>query len=535
MRRPLLPALLLLGSLTACGSTVATSGSGAVAFPQGEAGLGPGAGADAGAVEGVAPGAVGGSASDGSTAVGPGSSFATGGGAPGVAGAPGAPGAGPAGGSAPDPATGAVTGANGPGVTSKSIAIGLPFTSNGRAAAAALGATGEGVGGGDQRQIWKAIVDSVNAGGGVLGRKLVPVYHEFDASSSETQASKEQAACATWTEDNKVFWVGGYSGETLVPCLHKAGVAQSSSALTDASSAYYRTFPYYVEAGTLQMDRVAAALPERLQAQGYFSQWNTATGAAGAAPVKVGIVSFNDPRTTFAVDKLLVPALARFVKERPEVVKINTPQSTAENASSISAIQNATLRFREAGVTHVLPFETQGAGVGTFFAQGADQQKYYPRYGLTSGNGAQVLIDAGLWPRSQLNGAMGFGWLPLVDIRNVDNPDTGPDSNAARRSCLEIMRKAEIDASSAIVKRQALESCNVVRLLTSALQGGGGTINRDAFLAGVHRLGTSFQSGTTFSTLFDPTHHDGVSQVRPFAYTPACSCIRYSGPRVGIR
>jgi hypothetical protein len=533
MRPRLLSIALALAALTACGSTVADSTITGGGLPPGDAALGSGL-APTDPSTGLAINQP--EASDAGTLMGSGGEVGDGGGSVGsVGGARSAP---ERNGSGTDDQVGnssaAKPTASGPGVTDTTIAIGLPFTSNGRAAAAAFGATGEGIGGGDQRQMWNAILGSVNGSGGVLGRKLVPVFHEYDATSSEPQASQEQAACATWTEDNKVFWVSSGASDTLVPCLHKAGVAQSGSALTDASTSFYQQFPYYVEAGTLQMDRVAAALPERLHAQGFFGKWNTASGAAGVAPVKVGIVSFNDPRTTFAVDKVLVPGLRRFVSEPPEVVKINTPQSSADNGSSIAAIQNATLRFREAGVTHVLPFETQGAGVGTFFAQGADQQKYYPRYGLTSGNGAQVLIDAGLWPRSQLNGAMGFGWLPLVDVRNVDNPDDGPDSNDARRSCLEIMRKAEIDASSAIVKRQALESCNTIRLLKASLEAGGPAVNRAAFLAGVHRLGRSFQSGTTFATLFDPSHHDGVSQVRPIAYMPACECIRYSGPRIAI-
>lgn len=535
MRPRLLPTLLLLGLVVGCGSTVVPAAGTGGGLGQRDPSLGDSSLPAAGFGDGTVP-----TASDATQGeMDPVSGLpVSGGGFGGVA-------ATSSGGRAGQPdAAGAPAGSSsgvsgprawGPGVTATTLTIGLPYTSNGRAAAAAFGATGEGIGGGDQRRIWDVILKSVNGSGGVLGRKLVPVYHEFDATSSEPQDSKQQAACATWTQDNKVFWVSATGGETLVPCLHKAGVAQSSASLTDASTSFYRQYPYYVEAGTLQMDRVAAALPDRLHAQGFFSTWDTTRGAAGPAPVKVGIVSFNDPRTTFAVDRILVPALARVVPGSPVVVKISTPQSTAENASAISAIQSATLRFREEGVTHVLPFETQGAGVGTFFAQGADQQKYYPRYGLTSGNGAQVLLDAGLWPKSQLAGAIGFGWLPLVDVRNIDNPDDGPDSNSARRSCLKLMKDAGVDAGSAIVKRQALESCNTIRLLKAATEAGGPAVTRASFLTGVHRLGGSFQSGTTFTTRFGPSHHDGVAQVRPFAYTPACGCIRYNGPRAAVR
>lgn len=422
----------------------------------------------------------------------------------------------------------------GPGVTATTINIGLSYAQNSRAAASALGASGEGAGGGNAQRMWDIVVKSVNDSGGVLGRKLVPVYHVFDATSAEPQASQEQAACETWTRDNKVFWVSQGGGETITPCLHKAGVAHSSSALTDASTAFYRAHPYYVEAGTLQMDRVAAQLPGRLHAQGYFRSWDTVQATGGSAPVKVGIISFDDKPTSDAVDKLLVPAVKRLVPGEPEVVKVRFPRSSAENATSISETQSATLRFRDSGVTHVIPFETIGAGIGAFFAQGAEQQKYYPRYGLTSGNGAQLLIDQNIWPRAQARGALGIGWLPLVDLTNADNPDDGPDSNAARRGCVALMTKNGVNASSAIVKRQANEMCNTIRLLKSALERGGGAVHRDAFLAGVHALGTSYEAGTTFATRYSPVHHDGVSQVRPFGYLPTCSCFRYTGPRVAV-
>ena len=528
-RSRLLPVLLALGLTAACGSTVTTTAApGAPLAADGlapEAALGGSApelggtttGGDAGSATAIAGGAL---SSDGSTSAG--SSGGTVGSAPG-------------GGAAGVPAPGVPTSVVGPGVTDREIRIGLPYTANAQEATAALGASGEGAGGGDGRRMWEIAVGAVNASGGVLGRQLVPVWHVFDSTSSEPQASKEQSACERWTRDDKVFWAAVFGGETITPCLHRAGVAQSSSSLTDASTAFYRQHPYFVEAGMLQMDRVAAALPAKLQAQGYFSAWDTVRGAEGGAlPVKVGIIAFDDPRTKNAVRSILVPAVKKVVRGEPEVVEIAYPRSSADNATSISAIQAATLRFRDAGVTHVLPFETIGAGVGTFFAQGAEQQKYYPRYGLTSGNGAQLLVDQGLWPTSTLRGAVGFGWLPLVDLNNADNPDDGPFSNDARRSCLALMTKGGVDVTAAIVKRQAIEMCNTLRLLKAALERGGGAVNRDAFLAGVHSLGTSFASGLTFGTRYDPSHHDGVALVRPFGFTSSCDCFRYTGAAAAI-
>jgi hypothetical protein len=183
----------------------------------------------------------------------------------------------------------------------------------------------------------------------------------------------------------------------------------------------------------------------------------------------------------------------RVVPGEPEIVEVAYPRSTAENATSISAIQGATLRFRDAGVTHVLPFETIGAGVGTFFAQGAEQQKYYPRYGLTSGNGAQLLVDQralAAWPAG---------------------------------------RRARLRLAAAGRPHQRRQPGRRALQQRRAAGRGSGAVHREAFLAGAHALGGSFQSGLTFATRYSPAHHDGVAQVRPFGYTPACGCFRYTG------
>jgi hypothetical protein len=175
----------------------------------------------------------------------------------------------------------------------------------------------------------------------------------------------------------------------------------------------------------------------------------------------------------------------------------------------------------------VLPFDAQGAGIGAFFSETADSQRYYPRYGLNSGVGAQTLHDTGLWPSSQLRGAMGFGWVPLLDLPFAQNPATGHYANTSRRSCIALMAAHGEDMSSAIVQRQAVAKCDELRFLKQALEAGGAP-NRQALVVGAHRLRTRFVAGMTFSTFYDAAHHDGVASARDFAYDAGCDCFRYT-------
>lgn len=378
---PAAVALALL-AVTACGSTVQTRGGtaaglaggpGGAAVPQADGLGGAGAGTSTSGGLDVA-GAVGGVGSPSSTdagVVGGSGGTSTGGTTGFVAG-------GTSGG-------GASAAQVGPGVTATTIALGLGYSVNNAAAAATLGASGAGVGGGNGKRQWEILLKDLNGRGGILGRRLMPVFHVDDASESKSTDEREQVACSDWTQDNKVFAAVASEAspsETLQNCLNKPGVIQLWEDLTRSDARTFARYPYYFETGTLRMDRVAAYWPRALAAQKYFTGWDSATGKPGAMPVKVGIISFDDSTTVRAVEQQLKPQLKAVGYPAADWVQIQYPSGAADNGTAISAIQAAELRFASEGITHVLPFEAQGAGIGAFFAQGADSQRYYPRYGL---------------------------------------------------------------------------------------------------------------------------------------------------------
>ena len=423
--------------------------------------------------------------------------------------------------------------ASAPGVTASAIYVGLSYTINSQAASAALGVAGNGVGGNNGQDVWTIIINDINAHGGILGRKVVPVWHAYDDTSQDSLDQQESAACADWTQDHKVFAVianDQTSSHTLQNCVSKAGAVQLWEDFTTSDNSTFTRFPYYVEGGTLQQDRLAPQLPAALAASGYFSGWDTTTGTASkAVPVKVGVVSFDDAASTTAIQHFLTPALKALGYD-PDVVYVTYPTSEAANGTSISQIDSAVLKFRQDGVTHVIPWDAQGAGVGYFFAVGASGQKYYPRYGLQSGDGMQILLSAtnSSALAQEMIGSVGWGWVPLADVDPATDPDNGPYSNAARRSCVALMTKHGEDMSSDITKRQAVDACDEANLLKAALQAGGPTISRASFLAGINGLGSTFPDGFTPATLLNAAHHDGAALWRAFAFNTGCQCFHYS-------
>ena len=202
----LLGALVLLAG---CGSTVQYSGSASVTTG-GDTGLGgPVAVGQSGTGGGASPAVPGqgGTAPAGTTG-----STAAGSGQVPVGGAPTA---------VPLPGGGPETGL---GFTKDTIKIGYATADDYNAFAGSLGINGV-TASGDPKVQMQAVVNDINKRGGLLGRKIVLVPHDYNtAQTVNDPASANQAACADWTEDNHVFAVvlAPIIEDTLLSCLAKA-------------------------------------------------------------------------------------------------------------------------------------------------------------------------------------------------------------------------------------------------------------------------------------------------------------------------
>src|SRR5687768_15375857 len=85
----------------------------------------------------------------------------------------------------------------GPGVTDDKIYLGIIWINAGAANQGLAGQSLES----DSRKAYNAMIEEVNKAGGLGGREVVPINHEFNGSSSETIAQQAQAACARFTQD----------------------------------------------------------------------------------------------------------------------------------------------------------------------------------------------------------------------------------------------------------------------------------------------------------------------------------------------
>lgn len=503
-------------TLPACGSTVADT-SAAGAGPATQTGLAPATGQGP-AGTGLGPAAVGTSGGVGSRDTSAGQSGSTGTTSRGAD-------AGPAAVGRDAPAVVGSSQPSGPGVTKDAIYVGLAYSVNANAVNQAAGVGG--VTHGDERGEYEAILRDINRRGGVAGRKLVPVWHQLDGASTDTVDAQYQAMCSTFTEDNHVFAVMGAGTESYQACISKSGAVIVDANVSVLDAAQFRRFPNLYELCCPSLDRIATTQVTSLADQRYFSPWDTATGGPGAAPVKVGVLTYDDRAFKGPVDRILVPGLAK-LGYRAETAYVAKPQSTSDLSNMAAAVQAAELKFNSAGVTHVIIFEATGA-LSLFFLQDAENQHYRPRYGINSGTFFQGLI--GTAPKPQFTGATGFSFTPLADLPAQSNPENGPYSNAARRYCSDLMRKNGFTFDSSNAEAIALSQCDQMYFLRDVARASGGVLTAATFQRAAEALGGSFVAGIALGEYFGPGRHDGVSTAYWWRYDGGCDCMRYTGPR----
>jgi predicted small secreted protein len=485
---------------TACGTTVAGAGGSTQSLSSlgpGAADNGltaPGAGAGPGAAGGGLGGGTGGSGSGSLQSLGPGSTSGSLG--------------------------GRTNGLWGPGVTATTISLGLGYCSDCQSGNAALGASDTGSGQ-DERYYFNAVIDDVNRHGGVLGRQLKPVYAEIKSTSSQPIDEQLQAACATWTQDHKVFALESQDAVGWT-CAQKAGAIAIGGGT--ATGPLYQQYLHMVDPEGVRFERIGTLTVNGLAGQQYFSGWNLTTRRATLGKPKIGLVTWDDPNYKYAVTHGFAPALrARGLSA--ETVYVKVPESFSQLSDSSAAISSAVFRFQSHGIDHVIISDGhaglfKGTGLTLLFLNNAESQHYYPRYGFNAYNSPGWVA----LPTDQEHGMLAVGW---TDTKPAD--DDGWHSNRQRDRCFAIMRAHHVSVSDEISEGTAAQACDFVWLIKAAATTSG-ALTAGGFVASVTRLGTSFGTAWNYATRLAPDQRDGVNAVRNSHFDDGCRCMRFTSP-----
>jgi len=400
----------------------------------------------------------------------------------------------------------------GPGVDATTIRVGFTIQDN-NATVSSL-ASAYNVQLANNRGAYEALVRYVNTHGGIGGRRLSPDYYTYDPTSG-TADQIGQAACAAFTEDDKVFAaIDPVNGSgSFNTCMQQRGRVMMQYGLYFGSSKAWAKYPNVVAADGLPLDDGGRILAEHLAASGFLSK-STRLGA---------IVRSSDDLTQ-AYSHGFVPALAKYGLRVEQTQYIRDAQASSDISGYTADISSAVLKFSTTGIDRVVFFDT-GSYAATVFTQTAEKQQYRPKYGFSSLNSIVGLQgSSSTAPQQQMVGAQGVSWETNADgLTKTRTPSA--------QQCLAILKEAGIVPSDAGTEGNYLKTCQTFFLFKTAAELAGPDLNRDSFLSAVERLGSTFRSTNTWDGLthFGPGDHSGVSVFRPFVYREACSCFAVSG------
>jgi hypothetical protein len=400
--------------------------------------------------------------------------------------------------------------AAGPGITDTTIYLGWLFSSQGGAQNRALGVA-DAAPTYDARDVLNAVIDHANRHGGFAGRRLKPIYYDYDRNNAASV--EDQAACALWTQDHKVFVMTGFH-EILTTCAEKAHAVAISAG--GATSATFKRFPHLIDPDVISLDRLGAVTASGLYKAGYF------TG-------KLGLVTWDDRNYRDAIAKGYLPTLAARGIKPVDIAYIGAPASQGALPDMAAAVSSAVAKFHSEGIDHVIVQDGPPANsfcsngcLTLVWADAAKSQQWYPRYGQNANNAPGF---AG-YPPDEMDHAL------AIDQADSDpSNDKGWRTNAARTTCFKIQADAGLPVSSSHKVDEAIAAlyCDYVFFLQRVINRLS-VISNDAFMRAAEGLGTSFPNAFVYGSKFLPGKHDGGDMVRTEEYSASCQCLTYQGP-----
>ncbi len=388
------------------------------------------------------------------------------------------------------------------GITADTIKVGIPVLAGVEAVSGLLGAAN--LRPGNNRLEGEALIADVNRRGGIHGRRLVADYHEVDFSNPAQVEAEVLAACNHFADDAKVFAILMVINPppSFISCAAQRGViVLDGSASAPDDEIINGSSPWFYAPSLASLSRVIDPLLDSVGGRGLISR--------GA---KVGIFALDKQPFVRTAQNVVIPALER----RGYVV------AAFERVATTASIQNAVLRFRQAGVTHVVFVQESGIPVLLFMRQ-AEAQQLRPTYLLSSYDVPGYLLEGNV-ATEQIRGVQGIGWSPFFDVKASRFP-----SRPEEARCLDILTKGGEVNTDRQSHLTATFMCELVVSFEAIAEQAGPQLSTVSFKAGYHALGTSYRAVQALQTDFT-TRADGVAAFRPLGWSAGCGCLDYLGP-----
>jgi hypothetical protein len=383
---------------------------------------------------------------------------------------------------------------NTPGVTATTIRVGIPYVD-----VAAVKAVGVNISWGSVPDAFNAIINNINAHGGINGRKIVP----YLVAVNPTGTAPAATACTQLMEDDNIFAAVAPLQATCY-LQHNVPVVASIYASGNSPSVAqdFTTTPPPTAYDPLQLSVY--------DKQGVFTHKKVAVfGGQPADQSEVASVQSD-------LAKLHVPVVTTAVDSAPQ------GDLAAENAQIAEIAQ----RFKSAGVNEVVAV---GNG-SSIWPEGlsAIQSTYNPSWVATT--------------ESDFTGAVGGNYNPAY-LSNVvtSSPLTPPAAiwnNAGTQQCVHIIKKAypsdQIRAYGASVPESEATwmsvelACTDMALFTDIAKAAGKNLTVQSFVHAGYGLKNVLLPGAAAPVSFGPGRPYALGPVYMVHYDPAIKGVVYA-------
>jgi len=349
-----------------------------------------------------------------------------------------------------------------------------------------------------------ALVDAVNAEGGIAGKRVEPVIVSYDALTDSPD--NEEKLCRTFTEDNPVFAVVLYGQvqSNARPCYAERRTLMIDQTFFPVDQATLEDLaPYLWQPLMPEYGKLLRGLAKALKDNDYFG--------AGA---KLGIVGIDSPENRRVYDEDLGPTL-----ESLGVVAATVKWIDPTSGATLQAgLDQSVLEFKDRDIDRVIV--VGGSRLLAFLVNTAVPQEYFPRYAVTSFDNPDFLKRE--MPMA-LEGAVGISIQPAFDVSDAEYAFPGND---AEQWCIDTLAAGGHTFEERANAREALIYCDAVRLLAQAGTAlVGRPVTADAVAAAFSALGTSWQSASNYASAFTPGAFDAVAGFRATIWDSACQCF----------
>lgn len=362
------------------------------------------------------------------------------------------------------------------------------------------------------KDILQAMINKVNKDGGILGRKIAPVFSDVDTNANDWP-TMFQKVCANFTQDHHVDIVLGLSfvfDEGLGNCLKKNNIAWINTAfgrMGDSTS--FKTYPNFIATMDPVLDVSRLVALTSAKEDGWLKSSN-----------KLGLIDENCPDVSRVFTRTVNPYLKanKFDLKVHYTAKCTTGSS--QLAGNTQELQGTVLKMRAAGVDTVV---TESIPL-LLFAVFAESQGYRPKYlanGGTSGG-------EGIASPEQLRNVHSAGWIPIGDLNATKQPPLSP----VQKKCFKDLSDGGLNGLNTREYGAYYAVCGLFSTYMTAVSSAGNLLTGSVVKA-IEGLGTKLVDPIQLEgrTSYGATKHTGPVVYRSIGYHyDECKCFLYNGP-----